>query len=67
MRMTWHSGSPKRTLYSISSGPLSVIISPAKSTPLKGMPSAFIAATVGLMIVSMVRSIIAWVITGAGE
>ena len=32
------SGSPKRTLYSISLGPLAVIISPANSTPLNGAP-----------------------------
>ena len=32
------SGSPKRTLYSISFGPLSPIISPANSTPLYGAP-----------------------------
>ena len=37
---TWHSGSPKRTLYSISFGPSFVIISPAKSTPLYGAPRA---------------------------
>jgi hypothetical protein len=27
--ITWHSGSPKRTLYSISFGPCAVIIRPA--------------------------------------
>ena len=32
---TWHSGSPKRTLYSISFGPSAVIIRPANSTPVK--------------------------------
>ena len=37
---TWHSGSPKRTLYSMSFGPSSVIISPANKTPENGVPRA---------------------------
>jgi hypothetical protein len=46
---------------------LSVIISPANSTPLYGAPIAFIARTVGSTISSMVRLVISSVITGAGE
>ena len=53
------SGSPKRTLYSMSFGPSSVIMRPANSTPLNGVPRAAMAATVGRMISSMVRAIIA--------
>ena len=34
-----HSGSPKRTLYSISLGPSAVSISPANSTPENGVPA----------------------------
>ncbi len=64
---TWHSGSPKRTLYSISFGPAAVIIRPAKSTPLNGAPIAFMARTVGSTISSIARRSIAAVITGAGE
>ena len=61
------SGSPKRTLYSISFGPSGVIISPANSTPLYGAPIALMARKVGRMISSMVRCCICAVITGAGE
>ena len=61
------SGSPKRTLYSISLGPSCVIISPANSTPLNGVPRAAMPFTVGQTISSMVRRVISGVITGAGE
>ena len=64
---TWHSGSPKRTLYSISFGPSSVIISPANRTPTKGAPSFAIPDTVGAMISSMTRRSIASSKTGVGE
>ncbi len=38
---TSHSGSPNRTLYSISFGPVFVIIRPANSTPLNGRAAFF--------------------------
>jgi hypothetical protein len=64
---TWHSGSPKRVLYSISCGPVAVSISPAKSTPLNARPSAAIAATVGSMIRAMISASSVGVRQGAGE
>ncbi len=51
----------------MSLGPVAVIISPANSTPLKGVPRAAMPSTVGQMISSMVRRIMSGVITGAGE
>ncbi len=48
----------------MSLGPSAVIIRPANSTPLNGVPRLAIAATVGSMISRMVRSIIAGVMTG---
>ncbi len=61
------SGSPKRALNSITFGPSTVIISPAKSVPLKGLPSSFMASTMGRTIVDITVSVISSVITGAGE
>ena len=49
------SGSPKRQLYSITFGPLGVIIRPKYRQPVKVRPSAFMAAIVGRKISSMQR------------
>ena len=51
----------------MSFGPLDVIISPANSTPLNGVPRCAMPATVGQMISSMARRDDLGVITGAGE
>ena len=53
-RTTCVSGSPKRELYSMTFIPSFVFMSPKYRTPLNVLPSAFIAATVGSMIFSMV-------------
>ena len=45
----WHSGSPKRTLNSISFGPSSVSISPANRKPRNGVPRRAISARAGRM------------------
>ena len=50
---TWVSGSPKRQLYSMTLGPWGVIIRPKYRQPLKGQPSARMAARVGKKMVSM--------------
>ena len=47
--------------------PVAVIIRPANSTPLNGVPRSSMPATVGRMISAIVRSIISGVMTGAGE
>lgn len=52
----WHSGSPKRTLCSKSLARPALTISPAKSTPRNGAPSATIARAVGSTISSMTCS-----------
>ena len=52
-RTTWVSGSPKRQLYSMTLGPLGVIIRPKYRQPLKVRPSAFMAAMVGRKMVFM--------------
>ncbi len=51
----------------MSSGPLAVIIRPAKKTPVKGYPLSAMPRIVGSMISFIVRSTISGVITGAGE
>ncbi|MOA29796.1 hypothetical protein D3C78_1508340 [compost metagenome] len=51
----------------MSSGPLAVIIRPAKNTPEKGLPSLAMPEIVGSMISFIVRSTMAGVMTGAGE
>ena len=50
----WHSGSPKRTLNSISFGPSAPIMRPAKSTPLNGVPRRRISEMTG----SIIRDIV---------
>ena len=50
---TWVSGSPKRQLYSMTLGPSGVSIRPKYRQPLKGQPSARMAARVGRKMVSM--------------
>jgi hypothetical protein len=64
---TWHSGSPKRTLYSNSFGPSGVSITPAYSTPRNGVPRAFMPLTVGTMIFAMISAWISSVTNGVGE
>ncbi len=54
-RITCVSGSPKRTLYSMSFGPSGRQHQPAKSTPLKGRALASMARIVGAMIFAITR------------
>ena len=65
---TWHSGSPKRTLYSISFGPLVGDHQAGEQHALdRACPSPSSPARSAAMISSIVRSNICGVITGAGE
>ncbi len=61
------SGSPKRTLYSISFGPSGPTIRPAKSTPWNGVPRSAMPRTVGSMMRVMIAASRAGVISGAGD
>ena len=54
--MTWHSGSPKRVLNSISLRTVFADHQAGEQHALEGQPSAFIAATVGSMISAMTRA-----------
>eukprot|EP00959_Pyramimonas_sp_CCMP1952_P317119 6637212-Pyramimonas_sp.AAC.1 len=54
---TWHSGSPKRTLYSRRRGLPFSIISPANRTPWNGTPSLAMPSTVGCAITNNKKSI----------
>ena len=64
---TSHSGSPKRTLYSMTFGPSGVSMRPAYSTPRYSMSSAASRASVGVTARSMICSTSASVATGTGE
>ena len=66
-RIASASGSPNLTLNSINFGPSFPIISPAKSTPRKGVPLASMPCTVGMTISRMTRSLISGVMIGGGE
>ena len=64
---TWHSGSPNRTLYSISLGPFDVTMMPANSTPVNGVPRSAMRRIEGRIISFSTRAVTSRVITGAGE
>ena len=62
------SGSPKRTLNSMTLGaPLASIIRPAYRKPVNGTPSAIMPCTVGFTTSRMTRACTSGVTTGAGE
>mmetsp|Transcript_1456 Transcript_1456/g.3695 ORF Transcript_1456/g.3695 Transcript_1456/m.3695 type:complete len:353 (+) Transcript_1456:511-1569(+) len=60
------SGSPKRALNSMTLGPLSVSMRPAKRQPMNGWPSAAMPSTVGLRISSLICFISSGVTKGVG-
>src|SRR3954451_1726291 len=64
---TSHSGSPNRTLYSITFGPSGVSIRPAYNTPRYWMPSAASVASVGSTAASMIDPTTSADATGTGE
>jgi hypothetical protein len=65
--MTSASGSPNRTLNSITFGPRSSTINPANSNPRKGEPLSFIPRNVGTTISLITRWVNLGVTMAGGE